>query len=145
VHVRDAASATFSGSTFAENVADYGSSVYFHESNVTIGNCILAFGVGEAVTCEIPYDVVVSCTDVFGNSGGDWTSCIAPLYGVAGNISADPLFCGGGDINEAYTLRENSPCASDNSPCGQMGKWGVGCPATPVEVTTWGGIKAMFR
>jgi hypothetical protein len=32
-----------------------------------------------------------------------------------------------------------------NSPCGQMGKWDVGCPATPVEVRSWGEIKAMYR
>ena len=145
VHVREAAAASLFEATFAQNSADHGSALYCRASNLILGNSIVAFGQGEAVTCVDPLDVVVSCTDVFGNTGGDWTGCIAPLYGVAGNISADPLFCGGVDIDEAYTLRENSPCASANSPCGQMGKWDVGCPATPVQAHSWGEIKAMYR
>ena len=145
VHVGDSASASLSEVTFAENSADYGSALYCHLSNLTLGNSIIAFGQGEAVTCVDPLDVAVSCSDVFGNTGGDWTGCIASLYGVAGNISMDPLFCGGADINEAYTLRENSPCTSANSPCGQIGTWGIGCPATPVEAHSWGEIKAMYR
>lgn len=145
VHVREAAAVSLSEATFAENSADYGSALYNRESNLLLGNSIIAFGQGEAVTCVDPLDVVVSCTDVFGNTGGDWTGCIAPLYGVAGNISADPLFCGGGDLNEAYMLCDNSPCASANSPCGQMGKCDAGCPSTPVEVRSWGEIKAMYR
>jgi hypothetical protein len=145
VHVRESASASLSEATFAENSADYGSALYCRTSNLILGNSIIAFGQGEAVTCVDPLDTVVSCTDVFGNTGGDWTGCIALLYGVAGNISADPLFCGGSDPNEAYTLCDNSPCASANSSCGQMGKWDVGCPATPVEVHSWGAIKSMFR
>jgi predicted outer membrane repeat protein len=145
VHVREAAAVSVLEATFAANRADYGSGLYGRESNLILGNSIVAFGQGEAVTCVDPLDVVVSCTDVFGNTGGDWTGCIASLYGVAGNISANPLFCGGGDLDEAYMLHDNSPCASVNSPCGQMGKWDVGCPATPVEVRSWGEIKAMYR
>ena len=145
VHVREAAAVSLLEATFAENSADYGSALYCRASNLILGNSIVAFGQGEAVTCVEPLDAVVSCTDVFGNTGGDWTGCIALLYGVAGNISADPLFCGGGDLDEAYMLYDNSPCSSVNSPCGQMGKWDVGCPATPVEVRNWGEIKAMYR
>lgn len=145
VHVRESASASLSEATFAGNSAEFGSAVYCRDSNLTLGSSIVAFGEGEGVTCDSPLDVVVSCTDVYGNTGGDWTGCIASLYGVAGNISENPRFCGGGDISEAYMLQENSPCSAGNSPCGQMGKWDVGCPATPAEAHSWGEIKAMYR
>lgn len=43
------------------------------------------------------------------------------------------------------TIDAVSPCAPDNNPaCGLVGALGVGCD-TPVEWTSWGSIKAMFR
>ena len=81
VHVREAAAISLLEATFAENSADYGGALYCRASNLILGNSIVAFGQGEAVTCVDPLDVVVSCTDVFGNTGGDWTGCIAVLYG----------------------------------------------------------------
>lgn len=145
VYVGDSGTVSLFGTTVAGSVSNEGSGVYCYRSYLTVANCILAFGEGEAVSCPDIYSVAVACTDIFGNVGGDWTGCIASYYGVDGNISEDPLFCGGASIDEAYMLQQNSPCAADNSPCGQMGKWGVGCPATAVEATSWGGIKAMYR
>jgi len=145
IHLRETASASLLNSTLSGNSGIEGSGVYCRTSSVTVGNSIISFGVGASIECLSPFGVGVSCTDVFGNSGGDWVGCISGFAGVSGNVSADPLFCGGGDIWEAYTLREDSPCTSGNSPCGQMGKWGVGCPATLVEEATWGSLKALYR
>jgi hypothetical protein len=112
---------------------------------VTADRTIVAFGTtGEAVRCDGTTTVALSCCDVFGNEGGDWVGSISDQYGINGNISADPLFCNPG-IGD-FTLHANSPCAPDSNPdCGLIGAWPVGCADTPVETTTWGAIKAIYR
>ncbi len=90
--------------------------------------CLIAFNEGPAaVAClsgqAYPYFWI---TDIFGNSGGNWTGCIADQYGVNCNFSADPWFCdtAGGD----FSLFQNSPCAPDYNVCDSLvGAFGVGC------------------
>jgi predicted outer membrane repeat protein len=107
-------------------------------------NTILAFSTqGPAVFCNVAGSVTLTCSDVYGNAGGDWTGCIASQAGVNGNISADPRFCDrpGGD----YTLESGSPCL-DAPGCGLVGALGQGCEGpTAIEETTWGGVKRIFR
>ncbi len=61
---------------------------------------------------------------------------------VTGNQTLDPLFCDavGGDLR----VREDSPCVSDSSGCGVIGRWGIGCYGTAVRNSTWGQIKQRF-
>lgn len=95
----------------------------------TIENSILAFSpAGEAVGCTdggaTPY---LSCSDVYGNAGGDWAGCIAAQAGRNGNFSADPRFC---DLaNGNYRLYADSPCAPWHAPgdCGLVGAQPVQC------------------
>ena len=99
-----------------------------NNSPVTIDNTIIAFStVGEAVYCDGTSAVTLTCCDVYGNAGGDWTGCIAGQNGSNGNISANPLFC---DLAyDNYRLTSGSPCAAANSPpgCGQIGAYGTDC------------------
>jgi predicted outer membrane repeat protein len=96
---------------------------------VALSNSIIASGAsGEAVFCEDDGCLtVISCSDVFGNAGGDWTGCIADQLGINGNFAAPPLFCN--PLDEDYTLAESSPCAPDNAPagCGLIGALPVAC------------------
>jgi hypothetical protein len=98
-------------------------------SSATSGNCIVAFSVsGGAVNSDGTGTVpMLTCCDLYGNVGGDWTGTIADQYGVSGNISEDPLFCDA--ASDDYTLNDQSPCAPDNSPagCGLIGACDVGC------------------
>jgi hypothetical protein len=90
--------------------------------------CLIAFNEGPAaVAClsahAYPYFWL---SDIYGNSGGDWTDCIADQYGVNCNFSADPWFCdtAAGD----FQLFENSPCAPEYNVCDSLvGAFGVGC------------------
>jgi hypothetical protein len=112
-----------------------------------IENTIIALSSeGEGFLCDTSgRELVLSCCDIYGNDGGDWVGCIADQYGVNGNICEDPLFCGDQNPDEPFTLRDDSPCAPAGNPeCNLIGAWGVGCD-TPVEGTSWGPIKAMFR
>ena len=135
--------------TFSENYnySNPGGGVLCYNSSPTLTDCIVAFSTpGEAVYCSGDGSVTLTCCDVYGNAGGDWVGCIADQYGLDGNFSADPLFCGDLNADEPYTLNAQSPCAPGNNPeCGQIGAWGVACGLTAVEPMSWGTIKAMFK
>ena len=144
--------ATLVSCTLAGNSAMHGGGIRLQTpdpecpSYATLTNCIIAFSTsGQAISCY-ESGATLMCSDLYGNGGGDWVGYIADQYGINGNLSEDPLFCGGHDPEERYALHSNSPCAPENSPeCGLIGAWGVGCPSTAVEEVSWGVIKAMFR
>lgn len=110
----------------------YGGGVYCYNSSPTIANTIVAYSdFGSAVYC---YDAnsapTLSCCDLYGNQGGDWSGCVGDQLSSTGNMSEDPMFCNFEDGD--YSLREDSPCAEENSECGQVGAWPVGCQSTSV-------------
>jgi hypothetical protein len=116
-------------STFAENGAPSGGAFYCEDSSPEIVNTIIAFGIeGEAVACVGSSVPVVSCTDIFGNAGGDWAGCIADQAPFSGNLSVDPLFVDahGGD----FRLLPDSPCV-DASGCGLIGAFGAAYAEEP--------------
>ena len=152
-------SGAISGSTFTGNTSPRGGGIYTQFTDVTVSDCtlvsnsaevvgsgvyvayaqaelervIVAFGEGAAaVACADAEDIpVLVCCDIYGNADGDWVDCIADQLGADGNIAADPLFCdpAAGD----FTLRDDSPCAAENSSgCGLIGAWPIAC-ASPTH------------
>jgi hypothetical protein len=115
--------------TIVENETGNGGSGIYFEAPIVLGirNCIIAFGDVEAVSGWTGGDLIVECTDIYGNEGGDWTGPIAGFAGVTGNLNVDPLFCGSANADSPYTLQDNSPCRPGTYPCTQIGAWGVGC------------------
>ncbi len=128
-------------------VTGNGAGVYVEHdlTSITLSNTIAAFNLGgEGMRCDAGASATLTCCDVFGNSGGDWVGCLDGQLGTGGNICEDPLFCGPGSGD--FTLHADSPCAPEHNPdCGLIGAWPVGCEETPVERTTWGAVKALFR
>lgn len=103
--------------------------------DATIDASIIAFAtVGSAVDLTSPEwaTLVVSCSDLYGNAGGDWVGDLAGMDAANDNQSANPAFCdeAGGD----YQLAAGSVCAAANNPCAaDIGALGVGCAyASPV-------------
>ena len=93
-----------------------------------IERSIIAFSTaGEAVYCEPSSSADLSCSDAFGNAGGDWVGCLAGQLGQNGNFAADPLFCNAAGGN--FRLDTTSPCAPANSPpgCALIGAFPAGC------------------
>lgn len=141
-------SPTFSNCVFSGNfgggnseAAGYGGGLYlgsiFGASTAVISKTIIAFGPqGEAVLCEAGSSAILSCSDVFGNAGGDWVGCLARQSGTNSNFSGDPLFCNaaGGDL----TLDASSPCAPDHSPagCDLIGALPVACGTAAIASET---------
>lgn len=136
--------ANITGTTFAYNKGHLGSCIKLYGgSSPTIENCILAFG---RIGCPIHrFDEnespTISRCVVYGNEAGD------DLVGVFFDILyEDPRFCGmpTGDL----TLCSNSSALPANNAWGVlMGAHGSGCGDcdSPVEGTTWGNIKSLYR
>jgi predicted outer membrane repeat protein len=134
------------GCTFdANSAAQYGAAVVASYSLATLDRCIVSDSVdGEAVFQFSGGDLALTCSNLFGNEGGDWSVHVVDQLGVDGNISADPLYCGvPGSGN--YWLRSDSPSAASNSGCGQrMGAWDEGCEGTSTAATSWGRVKSLY-
>ncbi|MBN1826819.1 MAG: right-handed parallel beta-helix repeat-containing protein [Candidatus Eisenbacteria bacterium] len=120
--------------TFYGNTAAYGSGIACTDNATPwVDRAILSFGrTGAAVYCDAESDILLYCSDVYGNAGGDYVDCLAGKEGINDNFSADPLFCEPESLD--LTLKNISPCAYGISPpaCGQIGAYGVGCTVTGV-------------
>jgi hypothetical protein len=130
--VTDNGTATITGCTFFGNSATDGTALSVWSGTVTIENTIMAFGVrGDAV--NIWEDCAeISCTNIYGNAGGDWTGCLTGELGINGNISTNPLFCD--PDNGDFGLAALSGCLPGNNTCGVLiGAHGQGCD-TPTGI-----------
>jgi len=103
-----------------------------------IENCLIAFNQGnQPIYVTRDYFTTIGCTNIYGNSGGDWVDSVASQAGLNGNFSADPLFCYQGPT-DAYSLYygvvANSPCAALYNSCNQdIGAYGTSCGAISFE------------
>jgi len=106
-----------------------GSGIACIGSTTHLRQLIIASGwAGGAVYCDTSTpsgSAVLSCCNIYGNEGGDWTEDIEDQSGQRGNISADPLFCNP-EIGDLH-LQPESPCSPDSSECGMIGAWPVRC------------------
>jgi hypothetical protein len=103
----------------------------------TIEKCIISHSTaGKGLLCDEEGSFNVSCTDVFGNAGGD------ALCGTDGgnNFSQNPLYCDLASNN--FYLQAASPCLPGQHPngagaCGgsRIGAYGQGCWPLDVEET----------
>lgn len=135
-----------SSSTFYENSAVRGGNLFLDPNSgpysKNIMNCLIANCVsGGALFCYSSSIPEISCTDIYGNHGGDWISWIADQVGNSGNINLDPLFCDplSGNLN----IETSSPCAPNNNDCGVLiGALPLGC--TNVDSATWSEVKSLY-
>ncbi|MCB1182890.1 right-handed parallel beta-helix repeat-containing protein [bacterium] len=124
--------------TLTENTAEVlGGGLFAYESSPNITATIVAFQNGSGISAEGAGQPQITCSNIYGNSQGDWVGAIATQLATADNITADPLFCGSGDGAAAFTLATSSPSSGDG-PCGTMGAWPVGCSLSAISVTAFG-------
>jgi len=124
--------------------------MYGYGDDLRFTNCIFANSYhGSTVHASTENRTIhISCTDIYGNQGGDWVWPIAGFNGHS-NFSACPSFCEAEFAD--FHLCSTSPCLPGNHPagynCGLIGVLGQGCACGPskTEGTTWGHIKAQFK
>jgi hypothetical protein len=118
------------------NYADSGGGIYVNNSALPdIENCIISSSrKGRAIACAPSLALSVSCTNIFGNFGGDWVGCLLNKQLINGNQAADPLYCQPNAPN--LTLKSTSPCLAVNNSCAELiGANGLGCVITDVSET----------
>ncbi len=148
VSVNNSYPTPITGCTFYGNSSPNGGGIAsIATSTVTVDRSIIASSLaGGGAYADGTSAITFSCTDIFGNTGGDWTGSFAAQLGTNGNISADPRFCSVG--TDDYQLQQNSPCAPGNHPdgesCGGIGLFGVGCATVDIRESTWGAIKSLY-
>jgi len=112
--------------TVAGNSAEIsGGGLFCHDSSPRVTNSIIAFQDGTGIAAQGAAVPVITCTDLFGNSQGDWVGNIADQSWVQDNLSVDPSFCSdnpGQDLE--FSLQDDSPCGPDANSCGTIG-WGA--------------------
>jgi predicted outer membrane repeat protein len=118
------------GCTLSGNSASTaGGGLYMRDSWIfRVEKTIIAHSTaGGAVGCFSPSSPFFTCCDIFDNTGGNWSGCIAGQGGTSGNFGSDPLFCD--LLNDNYGLNIDSQCAPGNSPgsCGLIGALPVSC------------------
>jgi hypothetical protein len=147
------------GCTFFTNSAPEGSAIatigsMWGNSNANVSDCIIAYNLGGCGYYQwevLPGEEDISCTDIFGNEGGDWVDGLAACLGVDGNFSAAPEFCNPDMEPYDLSLCDCSPCLPGNHPdgddCGLIGALGEGCVCDPTSTrpSTWGAIKTLYR
>lgn len=123
--------------TLVDNAAERGAGIFLLTAGYTegsIANFLVAFNrKSDGIFWDGGGALEVSCTDLFGNEGGNWIGSVAVFAGLNGNFELDPLFCGAQNPDEPYTLEVGSPCgAAQNPECGLVGVFGEGCGVTAI-------------
>ncbi len=159
---------TISGCLFEGNsAAGGGGGIATHTvMGTTITNCTFVGNGHYQIAARGPGELFITgCVIAFGTSGGPiyWdgantlatTECVvfanAGTDSLVGSYSDNrfdegPRFCS--IASRDYTYCANSPCLATNNTWGyDVGAYGEGCGDcnSPVEESTWGCIKAMFR
>jgi len=103
-------------------------------SGVDVSNTIIAFSsVGAGAIAGLAAGVHFTCSDIYGNAGGDWYGSLSVQLGVDGNISDDPLFCRMLNPAEPLTIAIGSCCDAPHNPvCGLVGALPSACVMTGV-------------
>jgi hypothetical protein len=135
--------------TFVANASPSGGHLWTSGTPV-IRSSILAFASSGAAAAGTA-TLATSCSDVFGNVGGDYVGPLANEGSDPTNLSADPLFCDLAGID--LTLRQDSPCLPPlpvTCELPRIGALGLGCTAVSadepaIDPASWGKIKSTYR
>jgi predicted outer membrane repeat protein len=123
---------SLSNCTLTSNSAAEGGGLFLtYSSSADIDNSIIAFSTaGESIKIIQDGYSTISCSNIFGNSGGDWIGGISDQLTINNNLSLDPLF---DDTVELLYLHCDSPCSEENNfECGLIGALPANCDITNV-------------
>ncbi len=115
------ANSNIANCVFYDNSSQFGpSDLLLANSSTDITNTVFSFSPeGESIGLFDTLSVArISCSNIFGNSAGDWVGDVAGQFGANGNISADPLFCD--TVLGLFSLRSGSPGLPENNSCNEF-------------------------
>lgn len=127
IHNAPEARANLSYCTILQNQAtEGGGGVYIDNADPDIRSTLIAFQDGEGILSRGDLVPLITCTDVYGNTRGDWVGNIANQEESRGNLTVDPLFCSL-ELTAPPVLQFGSPCTLAGGGCDDLGALGVGC------------------
>jgi len=138
----------FEHCTFDGNMALAGSA-FFVFNNFTIDACIIFGGNSRPFWCEgfRSYPTSVTCTNIYGNTEGNWLDDMATLEGVNGNHALHPQFCNMlYPEMEDWTIQDDSPCAPGSDYCYgiRIGARDVNCGNQAYREVNWSEVKTLY-
>jgi predicted outer membrane repeat protein len=111
-----------------------GGGLYVATSSIGIVASVISFSLSGAgiFVADSSSTPALTCSNIYGNEGGDWIDLLLPQLGADGNFSANPYYCNA--AGDEFTLYDISPCADSLSPCSTIiGAYPVAClNETPV-------------
>ncbi len=157
IYERVSSSASLSDCTFAYNNATYGGGMYsvfscqdnlehctfygnsattlggalrvYTDSTMDLDHCLLWGNTspnGPQIGLWSNATLNVVCSDIQDGQEAFYMDSSSTVNWGANNLDEDPLFCNAAD--EIFNLHSSSQCAAENnSACGQIGAWPIGC------------------
>jgi predicted outer membrane repeat protein len=134
---------TVESCTFSRNESPFAAgTIDVSFGDLSIHRTIIAGSINTAaIACTSPGSISISCSNLHGNTKGDWVGCVESFAPINENFSLAPLFC---DAPEDLSISSDSPCVNHGT-CGLVGALDVGCAPGAVEAESWGRIKARYR
>lgn len=145
IYMRSMLPSSMTGCTLVQNYSLDGGAIYANDApSFALDRSIIAFQGGAALVAYSGSVITTSCSDIYGNSGGD--ALPGGSIDAGGNFSLDPVFCSLGALD--FSLDSSSPCAPGNHPdgipCELVGARGVNCGQVQTERRSWGAVKALY-
>lgn len=118
--------------TVVDNAAAVlGGGMLIIDASPQVTGSIFAFNVGAAIGLAGACDPRITCTDLYGNTLGDWTAPLLALPGVSRTLSIAPEFCSMDPLApDGLRLPAGSPLLDTTSGCDVVGAYRTGCGAT---------------
>ncbi|MEZ5358215.1 MAG: right-handed parallel beta-helix repeat-containing protein [Candidatus Zixiibacteriota bacterium] len=113
--------AAFENCTIFGNRASAGAAVFSKENQNTpldFVACIISANAGSDALVGDGSAFDLTCSNLYGNTNGDWTPNIARQKNTGDNMSADPGFTNVSAFD--FRLTKESACNAENSPCGYI-------------------------
>ena len=106
-----------------------GGGLFIFDASPQVTSSLITFNEGTGISTAGTAYPVINCTDIYGNSLGDWVGTLAGQAQTGGNLSVDPLYCtqAPGD-DSRFFLNAVSPVIQTD--CGIMGAKPVVCDLT---------------
>jgi len=121
--------------TITDNVGTViGGGMLLVDASPAISGAIFAFNQGTGISLAGASKPTITCTNVFGNSGGDWLHSVASAGDMEFNFYIDPLFCSRDPLAaDGLHLQHNSYLFDPPYDCSTLGAQSIACGASTTE------------
>ncbi|MDX2473083.1 MAG: hypothetical protein QNL91_05195 [Candidatus Krumholzibacteria bacterium] len=118
--------------TVTDNRSDIlGGGMLIIDASPYVSNSIFAFNEGIGIGVTGNSAPVISCSNMYGNTLGDWTAALRAITDMEVNYSADPMFCSRDPFSEdGLHLQQGSPLLETMTGCAVPGAFNRPCGAT---------------